>query len=263
MKAYFALFFSMIICYASQAQTMKWNQNPVIAHRGAFKKNQYPENSIASLKESIRLKCYGSEFDVHMTRDGIMVVNHDADFYGIDISSSTYKELLAKKLPNGESIPTLEAFLKEGMKQKKTKLILELKPAKTEEEMMKLTDAAVKMVHDMKATAWIEYISFHYGSLKRILELDPKATVAFLASVGSAVSAEKLKEDKFAGADYHYSVYKANPGWFEEAHRLGLTINGWTVNKEEDLQWMLENKADYITTNEPELLFELLAKKGK
>src|SRR5690606_17505562 len=85
MKAYFALFFSMIICYASQAQTMKWNQNPVIAHRGAFKKNQYPENSIASLKEAIRLKCYGSEFDVHMTRDGIMVVNHDADFYGTDI----------------------------------------------------------------------------------------------------------------------------------------------------------------------------------
>ncbi|WP_407426795.1 glycerophosphodiester phosphodiesterase [Arcticibacter sp.] len=263
MKVYFALFFLMIISFASQAQTMKWNQNPVIAHRGAFKKNNYPENSIASLKEAIRLDCYGSEFDVHMTRDGVIVVNHDADFYGMDISSSTYKELLVKKLPNGESIPTLEAFLKEGMKQKKTKLILELKPAKTEEEMMRLTEAAVKMVHDMKATEWIEYISFHYGSLKRILELDPKAAVAFLASGDGAVSAAKLKEDKFAGADYNFAVYKANPALFEEAHRFGLTINGWTVNKEEDLLWMLDNKADYITTNEPELLFELLAKRKR
>lgn len=263
MKSCFALLLAMTISIASHAQTMKWHKNPVIAHRGAFKKNNYPENSIASLKEAIRLNCYGSEFDVHMTRDGVIVVNHDADFQGTDISTSTYQELLAKKLPNGESIPTLEAFLKEGMKQKKTKLILELKPAKSDEDMMRLTEAAVKMVHDMKATAWIEYISFHYGSLKRILELDPKATVAFLASGKGAVPAETLKEDKFAGADYHYSVYKQDPSWFSKAHALGLTINGWTVNAKEDLQWMLDNKADYITTNEPELLFDLLGKKAK
>lgn len=263
MKSYFAFLFAMAVCLSSQAQTMKWNKNPVIAHRGAFKKNNLPENSIASLKEAIRLKCYGSEFDVHMTKDGIIVVNHDADFYGMDISSSTYQELLVKKHPNGESIPTLEAFLKEGMKQKKTKLILELKPAKGEEAMMNLTDAAVKMVKDMKAGPWIEYISFHYGSLKRVLELDPKATVAFLASGKGIVTAEKLKADKFAGADYHYSAYKQDPSWFEKAHSLGLTINGWTVNPKEDLQWMLDNKADYITTNEPELLFELLGKKAK
>lgn len=257
MKHAFLISCLLFMFFNSSAQSFEWNNNPVIAHRGAWKMNKLPENSIASLKEAFRLKCYGSEFDVHMTADGIIVVNHDPEFYGMDIESSTYKELLQKQHPNGESIPTLEKFLKIGKKQKRTKLILELKPAKTEEGMKRLTDAAVKLVHKMKAESWIEYISFHYGALQQVLQLDPKAKVSFLASGKEAVPAKKLKQDKFAGADYHYSVYK-NSDWFIEAKKMGLTINAWTVNKEEDMQWLLENKADYITTNEPELLFKLL-----
>lgn len=257
MKHIFLLSCLLFMFFNGSAQSFEWNDNPVIAHRGAWKMNMLPENSVASLKEAFRLKCYGSEFDVHMTADGVIVVNHDPEFYGMDIESSTYKELSRKKHPNGESIPTLEKFLKIGKKQKKTKLILELKPAKTEAGMKRLTDAAVNLVHKMKAENWIEYISFNYWSLQRVLQLDPDAKVAFLASEKEATSADKLKEDRFAGADYHYSVYK-NSDWFEKARKLGLTINAWTVNKEEDMQWLIENKADYITTNEPELLFKLL-----
>jgi glycerophosphoryl diester phosphodiesterase len=95
-----------------------WNKNQVIAHRGAWKKNGIPENSIASLKEAIRLGCFGSEFDVHMTADSILVINHDAEFLGLPIAKLPYQELLAKKHSNGEDIPTLEAYLREGMKQK-------------------------------------------------------------------------------------------------------------------------------------------------
>ncbi|WP_379086688.1 glycerophosphodiester phosphodiesterase family protein [Pedobacter sp. UC225_65] len=108
----------------AQKKITSWNKNQVIAHRGAWKKNNLPENSIASLKEAFRLNCFGSEFDIHMTLDSVMVVNHDATFLGIPIAKSTYQQLLAKKLPNGESIPTLESYLKTGMTQKKTKLIL-------------------------------------------------------------------------------------------------------------------------------------------
>ena len=78
---------------SSYAQKMKWNNNMVIAHRGAFLKNNYPQNSIAALKEAIRLKCYGSEFDVHMTKDSVLVVNHDNDLKGLPIASSTYQQL--------------------------------------------------------------------------------------------------------------------------------------------------------------------------
>jgi len=237
------------------AAIASWNKNPVIAHRGAWKKNHLPENSIASLNEAIRLGCYGSEFDVHMTADSVLVVNHDAGFYGMPIAKSTYQQLQTKKHPNGEEIPTLEAYLKAGTKQKKTKLILELKPSEISTERdLKMTDKALAMVRQLKATAWVDYISFSYDILKHIRQVQPKANVAYLKG---DVSLDKLKSDGFYGADYHLSVYQKGE-WFEQARSLRLTLNAWTVNKAEDMNWLLDNKADFITTNEPELLFDVI-----
>lgn len=255
---------SFIIClifiaYSGKAQKMNWNKNGVIAHRGAWKKNNFPENSIASLKEAIRLKCYGSEFDVHFTKDSVIVVNHDDIFKGLEIAASTYAELQQHLHTNGEQIPTLESYLHEGMKQKGTKLILEIKMAKTPEGTIALTDAVVKMVKKQKADAWVEYISFSYAAVQRVVELDPHAKTAFLAYLKGDVPLEKLKEDHIGQADYYYTIYKEGD-WFSKARELGITINAWTVNKEEDMKWLIDQKADFLTTNEPELLFDLLKK---
>lgn len=259
MKTLVSICCLFFIAYGSKAQKMNWNKNVVIAHRGAWKKNNLPENSIASLKEAIRLNCFGSEFDVHLTKDGVIVVNHDAEFKGMSIAASTYAELQQQKHTNGEEIPTLENYLKEGMKQKKTKLILEIKMAKTPEETIVLTDAVVKLVKKLKADAWVEYISFSYPSVLRVLELDPQAKTAFLThpKAPEVPSLEKLKADHITQADYYYTIYKEGD-WFKKAKALGITINAWTVNDEADMKWLLENKADYITTNEPELVFSLL-----
>lgn len=247
----------ILILLAIFAMTVKasFAQNPVIAHRGAWKAKALPENSIASLKEAIRLGCYGTEFDVHMTNDGVLVVNHDAEFLGLPIEKSSYQQLLAKKLSNGETIPRLEEYLQEGLKQHQTKLILEIKPSQAGLEMdLLLTAKTVKMVQEMRGEDAIDYISFSYDILKKVLELQPKASVAYLKG---DIALEQLKKDGFYGADYHYSVYKRGD-WFPEAKRLGLTINAWTVNDRENMQWLLDQRADFITTNEPEMLFELI-----
>ena len=257
MKIFFPVLTTIMLFTTSLiAQTFHWNKNPVIAHRGAFKKNNLPENSIASLKEAIRLKCYGSEFDVHLTKDSILVLNHDNEYNGMVIANTTYKELKKQRLSNGEEIPTLKNFLKEGKKQRQTKLILEIKPDKNPERMRQVTDAAVAMVKKLKAEPWVEYIGFNYASMQRVLELEPSAKVAYL---NGDAPLEKLKEDGFAGADYYFTVYKKGD-WFSKAKDLGLTLNAWTVNTEEDMQWLLDNKVEFITTNEPELLFEVLKK---
>lgn len=257
MKTLFSLICLLFIAFSGNAQKMKWNKNPVIAHRGAFKKNNLPENSIAALKEAVRLKCYGSEFDVHLTKDSIIVVNHDDTYKGMVIANSTYEELAKQLHTNGEKIPTLESYLKEGMKQKGTKLILEIKMAKTPENTIKLTDKVVQMVNSLKAQAWVEYISFSYPAVQRVLQLDPSAKTAFLAYTKGEVAIEKLKADRIGQADYFYTIYKEGD-WFAKARELGITINAWTVNKEEDMKWLLDQKADFITTNEPELLFSML-----
>ncbi len=44
---------------------------------------------------------------------------------------------------------------------------------------------------------------------------------------------------------------KKNPKWIDEAHKLGLTVNVWTVNKTEDLKWVIDHNVDYITTDNP------------
>jgi len=236
---------------------MNWNRNCVIAHRGAWKKNNFPENTVASLKEAVRLKCYGSEFDVHFTKDKVIVVNHDDTFKGMTIARSTYAELCKQLHTNGERIPTLENYVEEGMKQKETKLILEIKIAETPEGTIALADAVVQLVKKLKADEWVEYISFSYPALLRVLQLDPAAKTAFLAEQGESVAVEKLKADHIAQADYYYELYKEGD-WLKKAKEQEITINAWTVNKEKDMQWLIAQKVDFITTNEPELLFSLL-----
>lgn len=250
------LFFA--IGFNSYAQNMKWNNNMVIAHRGAFLKNNYPQNSIAALREAIRLKCYGSEFDVHMTKDSILVVNHDHDLKGLPIASSTYQQLSEIKLANGESIPKLEEYIKVGKKQKKTKLILEIKPAADKQATQVLAEEVVKLVKKMKAEAWVEYISFSYDALIKVLELDPKAHTAVLAA-SKDLPVSKLKKDGISQLDYHFNVYKTQ-SWINEAHEEGISINAWGVNDEENFKWLIHNKVDFITTDQPELLFEILKK---
>ena len=52
-------------------------QTQVIAHRGYWKAEGSAQNSLASLRKAAEAKVYGAEFDVQMTADGIVVVNHD------------------------------------------------------------------------------------------------------------------------------------------------------------------------------------------
>jgi glycerophosphoryl diester phosphodiesterase len=234
-----------------------WNKNQVIAHRGAWKKNGFPENSIASLNEAVRIKCFGSEFDVHLTLDSVIVVNHDPNFLGIPIAKSTYTQLLEKKLSNGESIPTLEEYLRAGMKQKTTKLILEVKPQKMGKERdIFLTESVLKMVRKLKAEPWVEYISFGYDICQYIVANMPNAKVAYL---NGDIAPTQVKADGITGLDYHYSVFQKND-WIWPAKKLGLTVNAWTVNTVPEMEWLLANEVEYITTNEPELVFETIKK---
>jgi glycerophosphoryl diester phosphodiesterase len=53
---------------------------------------------------------------------------------------------------------------------------------------------------------------------------------------------------------------KKHPEWIQQCHDLGLTVNIWTVNKTDELQWCIDNKADYITTDNPIETNRLLGK---
>lgn len=256
MKPVIHFFLTLSVCtmwHVSSAQSI---QTKAIAHRGAWKVDGLPQNSIASMHRAIELGCAGTEFDVHLTKDDVLVVNHDNDFYDIDIATATYAELLAKKHPNGEAIPTAEAYLREGMKQKKTKLIFELKTSKLgKERTLHSADLTVQLVKRLNADEWVEYIAFDYDACKRILEHDPNAKVYYL---NGDVTPAQAKADGLTGLDYHFNVFKKNPTWIKEAHDLGLAINVWTVNTEDEMRNLLSQNVAFITTDQPALLLDVM-----
>jgi glycerophosphoryl diester phosphodiesterase len=233
------------------------DNNPVIAHRGAFKKNGFPENSIAALQEAIRLKCAGSEFDVRMTADDSLIINHDPHYNGLEIEKATYQQLAQTKLSNGEVLPTLRDYLLTGKKANTTTLlVLEIKPSGISKERgQKLAEKCVAMVRETSVAPMTVYISFDYDILKKIHQVEPQALTQHL---NGDKSPAQLKADGITGADYHYSVFKKNPEWITQAKAQGIVLNAWTVNTKEDMNWLLDSGFAYITTNEPELLFEVL-----
>ncbi len=258
----FLLAFLVVIaagCYSSQ-KTMRgkisFANNPVVAHRGAFKKNNFPENSIAALKHAIELRCTGSEFDVRMTADDSLIINHDPHYNKLEIEKTSFTALSQFRLSNGEALPTLREYLIAGLAgNTQTRLVLEIKPSGISKERGRLiAEKVLSLVKELKAEPMIVYISFDYDILKKILEIDSKAITQYL---NGDKSPEELKADKISGADYHLSVFQKKPEWIEQAKKNKIVLNAWTVNKAEDMQWLLSKGFDYITTNEPELLLEI------
>jgi glycerophosphoryl diester phosphodiesterase len=241
---------------AQNKTAVSFAPNKVVAHRGAFKKNGFPENSIASLKEAIRLGCTGAEFDVRMTADDSLVINHDPHHNRLDIEKTTFAELRHFPLANGEPLPTLRSYLLAGMDNNiHTRMVLEIKPSGISKERAKIIAGKVwQLVNELNAAPWIVYISFDYDILKELRRLDPQASLQFL---DGNIAPAQLKADGMNGADYHFSVFKKNPHWIKEAKENGIALNAWTVNDEETMQWLIKEGFDFITTNEPEKLHQL------
>ena len=75
-KLFFASALLFAACGTIQAQE-------VIAHRGFWTTDGSAQNSLAALVKADSIHCYGSEFDVWLTTDNQLVVNHDATFKGV------------------------------------------------------------------------------------------------------------------------------------------------------------------------------------
>ena len=250
------VFIGLNACKSSQmTSSIKFADNPVIAHRGAWKAKNLPENSIASLKHAIALGCSGSEFDVRMTSDHVLIVNHDPHYNDLLIEESTYSELSKQKLSNGETLPTLKEYLLAGMENNpSTGLVCEIKPSKIEGRNVLLAEKVLEMVNEANAQSYISYyISFSFELLERVLQINPDAKTQYL---DGSMSPRDLMESGILGLDYAMPVFKENLQWIESAKKLNLKLNAWTVNEKNDMDWFLGYGFDYITTNEPELLFE-------
>lgn len=231
--------------------------NKAVAHRGAWKNTGKSQNSIGSLQKAIDAGCAWSELDVWMSADGHPILSHDAEIDGLKVEESTLNDLKKVHLNDGEYLPSLEECIELVKKQNKTRLFVEIKPSNiSPERAQQLAVKVVELVHAKKAQAWVKYISFDINVLLRILEKDHFASVAYL---GNDKSVEELHDLNIWGIDFNRTMFENNGKLVNEAHELGMTVNAWTVNDPELMDYLLMLGVDFITTDEPEILLSKTA----
>ena len=251
MKRIFILMAALLVGLTAVAQPK------IVAHRGYWRTEGSAQNSINSLQKAAAVGCYGSEFDVWLTADGVPVVFHDATIDGIRIEDTTFATLMNHRLQNGEFIPTLQQYLTEGSKIEGCQLILEIKPHRNEVRDKRIADMCVELVRTLGLEKKTEYISFSKVVCQRLHEITPDSKVAYL---NGELAPAQIKEMGLTGIDYNEKVFVKHPEWLQEAKQLGVEVNVWTVDGEENLRHHANLQGvDLITTNDPEILKGILA----
>ena len=234
----------------------------VVAHRGFWNCEAagFAENSIASLKAAQDNGFWGSEFDVHITTDDVILVFHNDEIDGARIDTCEAAVFAEQRLANGEKIPTLDEYLTQGEKSDKTVLVLELKPEITIEREDALVDLSIEALraHNLLDPKRVIFISFSKYICDRIAAEYPEFINQYLEG---DFSPEELAEYGINGFDYYEKTVLKDSTIVERAHALGMSTNAWTVNKPEEMQKFIDLGIDAITTNEPLVLRDLLGEK--
>lgn len=233
---------SLMVAGLAMAQTQ------VVAHRGFWTTDGSAQNSLASFAKADSVGCYGSEFDLWVTKDNKIVVHHDANVKDVIIEDANYADFVKYPLANGEQVPTLEQYLELG-KKLKTQLVCEIKPHKNVARTLTCVDMTLKAMKKYKLTKRVTYITFSLPALVKLISEAPKGTEVYY--LNGELTPAQLKEMGAAGLDYSWGAIKNNWQWIDEAHKLGLKVNIWTVDDESRMQELKAVGVDYITTNQP------------
>lgn len=227
-----------------------------IAHRGGWRSEGSAQNSRTSLQRAMDLNIFGSEIDIWLTRDDHIMVNHDDKFQGVSLQDASFAQCKRLRLGNGERMPQLKHLLRILKRSKSpTRLIVEVKPHRDPMRSRRCAAMAVNEIRRRGLEDRVMYISFSIEACLTIHAMAPEADVAYLEGDRTPASLHRMGIN---GIDYHFSKFQAHPEWVGEAHRLGMNVNVWTVDKPEDIRAMQALGVDYITTNEPSRCEELI-----
>lgn len=231
----------------------------IVAHRGYWncESGGFARNSIAALKAAQDAGFWGSEFDVNMTADSVLVVFHDSSIGGKKIEKHLFSEFAEHRLENGEPIPTLEAFLAQAQKSEQTKLVFELKAHSSPEVEDRAIRLSLKLLEEkgLLNPERVMFISFSLHACREFARLCPGFQVQYL---GSNLWPVEVRENGLNGIDMNFFYYLPVKRFHDEARALGMSINVWTVNKEEDMERVVDTGIDLLTTDEPMKARELL-----
>ena len=224
----------------------------MVAHRGVSgleRENTCPAFVAAGVKSY-----YGIETDVHVTKDGKIIVYHDNNLLrltGLDkiIEETDFAELRELTLTDTDGVtvrkdlflPSLEEYIAICRKYDKV-AVLELKNPMEEKYLSKIAETITDM-------GWFEktiFISFAGENLVKLKKLYPSARAQFLSSVASEEVVNFILGNDF---DADLSEKCITRELVDELHNAGKKVNVWTVNDLERAEYLKDCGVDFITTN--------------
>ncbi|QBI20948.1 glycerophosphodiester phosphodiesterase [Egibacter rhizosphaerae] len=250
-----------------------------IAHRGASAAR--PENTLAAFTHALDLGVDGLELDLRLTADGHVVVHHDpsvdrtTDGTG-PVDSRTLAELRRLDAgagfvaPDGSrpfagqgiAIPTLG----EVLTATDTFWVLELKAGGE-----RLAAAVADSVHTHGAAHRVIAASFSDQLLATLRRLAPELPTSLSPREMRALwHLSRLGLGRWtptrgvaAQVPEHASGrYVPTPRFLTAAHALGMHVHVWPINDEGSMHRLLDEGADGIITDVPDVLNAVLSERG-
>jgi glycerophosphoryl diester phosphodiesterase len=223
----------------------------VFAHRGGSA--LAPENTIAAFDNGLALGADGLELDVHLSRDGTVVVHHDRTLDRTTALRGPIASRTADEL-RGAAIPALGDVL---ARYRDVRIIIELKVNHAE-----LAAATLEVIGRADAVERVCLGSFGWRVLRAARAIEPRvATSAAREEVRWALYRSwcRWPVARVAYAGYQVpevsgSTRVVSPRFVEGAHRAGLGVQVWTVDTEADARRLMSWGVDALITDRPDLI---------
>ena len=234
--------------------TIKFEKNNtlIIAHRGVSGLEK--ENTNSAFVAAGNRSYYGIETDIHKTKDGNFVVNHDGDFKRVAgeeivIEEATLEEIQNIVLYDVDNSKarfdlrptTLQNYLSICKKYEKHSII-ELKSNFTDLDISEI----VKIASEYQQLENTTFISFNYENLLKLRKILPNQSAQYLFWKITDEELERLVNDKI---DIDVWCRDLTKEQIEKAHSLGLKVNCWTVDTQEEGERLASWGIDFITSN--------------
>lgn len=225
----------------------------IVGHRGAPR--QEPENTLASFKRAMDMGVDWIEFDLRVTRDGVLVVIHDETVDRTTngkgrVSDMTFSEIEKLDAGNGQRIPSLQQVI--DLARNKVKMDMEIKQMGTEADV-------VSAIEKNNIVAQCMVSSFMPDSIRTAKALNNRIMTAAIMDkmpehVGSCI--DTLLYDIKADA-LMLSIKIANDSFISELRRNGLKIGIWNADTPDQIERYAIMNPNFLCSNYPDRLVEL------
>ena len=222
----------------------------IYGHRGSMGK--YPQNTLLSFQKAIEQGADGIEIDIHLSKDGEVVVIHDETLEGTTNGSGYVKDHSLEELKRldaglGQQIPTLSDVFK-LLSGTNTELNIELKTYKIRYEGIE--EKALFLAKEHGEGRKIVYSSFHLPTILRIKRLDNSADIAWL--MGSPFLShpqDYIQTLELDALHLWKDMVLNNPD-----HYRGVCdkLRIWTVNDEDEMKKLIDLGVGAIITDFPD-----------